>query len=127
MIGNLGETRNIPVVFDALRAQSATVSTCDVKILTLEYGPNPFRPARDGVIKIKYELSGLAAAKLYIFSIEGNLILIKNLGSVVSGVTPWDGRNTFGEVVSSGLYPIALVATDSTGKREIKRGKLIVF
>ena len=128
MIGNLGVTRNIPVVFDAARAAgAAAVSTCDVKILTLEYGPNPFRPSRDGVIKIKYELSGLAAAKLYIFSIEGNLILIKNLGSVVAGVTPWDGRNTFGEVVSSGLYPIALVATDSAGKREIKRGKLIVF
>ena len=104
MIGNLGEARNIPVVFDAARAAgAAAVTTCDVKILTLEYGPNPFRPSRDKEMKIKYELSGLAAAKLYIFSIEGNLILIRNLGSVVSGVTPWDGRNTFGEVVSSGL------------------------
>lgn len=127
MIGNLGETRNIPLVFDAVQAQGTAASSGDVKIEILKYGPNPFRPSRDGLAKIEYRLSGLAAAKLYIFSIEGNLILIKNLGNVAAGVIPWDGRNTFGEVVSSGLYPIALVATDSAGKREIKRGKIIVF
>lgn len=126
-IGNLGETRNLSAVFDSNQVISAAVRTSDVKILSLEYGPNPFRPSRDGTAKIKYQLDGLAAAKLYIFSIEGNLILIKNLGSAVSGVTPWDGKNSFGETVSSGLYPIALVATDSAGKKEIKRGKLIVF
>lgn len=126
-IGNLGATSNLSAVFDSNQVQAAAVRTSDVKILTLEYGPNPFRPSRDGTAKIKYQLDGLAAAKLYIFSIEGNLILIKNLGSAVSGVTPWDGKNSFGETVSSGLYPIALVATDSAGKKEIKRGKLIVF
>jgi len=126
-IGNLGATSNLSAVFDSNQVQAAAVRTSDVKILTLEYGPNPFRPSRDGTAKIKYQLDGLAAAKLYIFSIEGNLILIKNLGSAVSGVTPWDGKNSFGEMVSSGLYPIALVTTDSGGKKEIKRGKLIVF
>ena len=126
-IGNLGATSNLTAVFDANHVQTVAVRTSDVRILTLEYGPNPFRPSRDGSAKIKYEFDGLAAAKLYIFSLEGNLILIRNLGSTVSGVTPWDGKNTFGETVSSGLYPIALVATDSSGKREIKRGKLIVF
>ena len=88
--------------------------------------PNPFNPET----WIPYHLSDSADVTLSIYSADGKLVRTLVLGHQQAGVYEsksraayWDGRNTVGERVASGLYFYTLTAGDftSTGKMLIMK------
>ncbi|MFC1767179.1 S8 family serine peptidase [Candidatus Margulisiibacteriota bacterium] len=91
-------------------------------------GPNPFNPLT-GSTMIKYELSSNASIRIYIFDMSGNLIWRKNYGSGTEGGWQgdnrvyWDGKDSFGQTVSNGVYLYKITA----GNRVIGKGKIIVL
>ena len=64
--------------------------------------PNPFNPTTT----INFSLPTAGKAKIEIFNILGNLVATPFDGVAQSGLTAvvWDGKNTNGETVSSGIY-----------------------
>ena len=87
--------------------------------------PNPFNPET----WIPYQLSTPAEVTLTIFGSNGQLVRTLALGHKVAGVYQsksraayWDGRNTFGERVASGLYFYTLTAGDFTAT-----GKMLIL
>ena len=84
--------------------------------------PNPFNPET----WIPYQLAEAADVKVSIYSVNGTLIRTLALGHQSIGVyhsrnraAHWDGRNTFGERVASGLYFYTLTADDFTATRKM--------
>ena len=84
--------------------------------------PNPFNPET----WIPYELSEAADVLVSIYSVNGHLVRRLDLEHQVAGVyrnrsraVYWDGRNTFGERVASGLYFYTLTAGDFTATRKM--------
>jgi len=127
-VGNVGVKKTILYAFDSSKSYIAgNVSASEVKFTKFKYGPNPFTPGRDPQIMIAYELTRTADIKLYIFSLLGELVFSRSLGSVTPNAYGWDGRNYAGEAVAAGLYPFVLAADDQTGKKEIMRGKIIIL
>jgi hypothetical protein len=127
-VGNVGDKKIIFYAFDSSESFIAgNVSASDVKFIKFKYGPNPFTPGKDPKIMIDYELTRIADIKLYIFSLLGELVFSRNLGSVTSNAYGWAGKNYAGEVVAAGLYPFVLSADDHSGKKEIMRGKIIIL
>ncbi len=83
--------------------------------------PNPFNPET----WIPYHLSESADVTLRIYAADGRLVRTLALGHQPAGIYEsknraayWDGRNTIGEHVASGLYLYTLTAGDfaATGK-----------
>lgn len=76
--------------------------------------PNPFSPARDGVTRFTYTLQQSSEVELQIFTMFGELVLIRRFsaseweGTADSGAGPktieWDGRNGKGQAVLNGVY-----------------------
>ena len=88
--------------------------------------PNPFNPET----WIPYHLSDPAEVTLSIYSAEGRLVRTLALGHQAAGIYEsksraayWDGRNSVGERVASGLYFYTLTAGDfaATGKMLIMK------
>ena len=88
--------------------------------------PNPFNPET----WIPYHLSDPAEVTLSIYSAEGRLVRTLALGHQDAGIYEsksraayWDGRNSVGEHVASGLYFYTLTAGDfaATGKMLIMK------
>jgi len=88
--------------------------------------PNPFNPET----WIPYQLSEPAAVMVHIYAVNGSLIRRLTLGHQPAGTYEnknhaayWDGRNTIGEPVASGVYFYTLIAGDftTTRKMEIKK------
>ena len=84
--------------------------------------PNPFNPET----WIPYQLSASADVSISIYSVNGHLVRQLELGHQSAGVyrsrsraAYWDGRNTFGERVASGLYFYTLTAGDFTATRKM--------
>ena len=128
LVGNLGDKKAVKLKLDSVNALSSGSDTAaEVKFQKFAYGPNPFIIGKDPRLVINFDLTRAAETKLYIFTLLGDLILSKNLGSVSSGPYIWDGKNAYGEIVAAGVYPCTLVASDSSGKKEIVRGKIIVL
>ena len=87
--------------------------------------PNPFNPET----WIPYQLAAPAEVTLTIFGSNGQLVRTLALGHQAAGVYQsksraayWDGRNTFGERVASGLYFYTLTAGDFTAT-----GKMLIL
>ena len=79
--------------------------------------PNPFNPET----WIPYQLAKEADVTLRIYAIDGTLVRTLALGHQPAGMYQnrsravyWDGRNTIGEPVASGLYFYTLTAGDFT-------------
>ena len=86
--------------------------------------PNPFNPET----WIPYELSGPAEVTLRIYSLNGTLVRTLALGHQPAGMyhgknraAYWDGKNSVGEAVASGVYFYTL----STGNFASTRKMLI--
>ena len=84
--------------------------------------PNPFNPET----WIPYHLATDAAVVLTIYDVWGNVVRELRLGHQPAGVYEsrgraayWDGRNSVGEPVASGLYFYTLTAGDFTATRKL--------
>ena len=84
--------------------------------------PNPFNPET----WIPYQLSEPTAVTIRIYSVKGNLVRTLVLGHQPAGMyhrksraAYWDGRNTQGEKVASGLYFYTLSTGDFTATRKM--------
>ena len=84
--------------------------------------PNPFNPET----WIPYQLAKPANVTLTIYDINGHVVRELDLGHQRAGVYQsrkraayWDGRNTVGEPVASGVYFYALTAGDFTATRKM--------
>jgi hypothetical protein len=81
----------------------------------LQNYPNPFNPET----WIPYQLPSDAQVRIHIYNIQGKLVRIMDLGKKATGVyiskdkaAYWDGRDSVGERVSSGIYFYWLSAGD---------------
>ena len=90
-------------------------------ILAQNY-PNPFNPET----WIPYQLSKSAEVSIHIHNVAGHLIRTLDLGlkSTGSYMTPstaayWDGKNSVGERVASGIYFYTLQTTDFAATRRM--------
>ena len=84
--------------------------------------PNPFNPET----WIPYQLKAPAAVRIDIYNPHGVLVRELSLGYQVAGrytsrtrAAYWDGRNTVGEPVASGLYFYTLTAGDFSATRRM--------
>ena len=84
--------------------------------------PNPFNPET----WIPYQLAKPAEVTITIYAINGQVVRTLALGHQSAGIYQsrsraayWDGRNTFGEPVASGLYFYTLTAGDFTATRKM--------
>ena len=84
--------------------------------------PNPFNPET----WIPYQLSKPADVSLTIYDINGHVVRDLDLGHQRAGMYQsksraayWDGRNTVGEPVASGVYFYTLTAGDFTATRKL--------
>jgi hypothetical protein len=83
--------------------------------------PNPFNPET----WIPYQLASNVNVSLYIYDAQGRRIYAKSLGYRKAGshTAHWNGRNTVGEAVASGIYFYSIQAGDfhATRKMLIRR------
>ena len=84
--------------------------------------PNPFNPET----WIPYQLATPADASIFIYAADGKLVRRLELGHQPVGIYEsrsraayWDGRNTLGESVASGVYFYTLTAGDFTATRKM--------
>ena len=84
--------------------------------------PNPFNPET----WIPYQLAESVEVTLYIYAVNGALVRTLALGHQPAGkyqtrsrAAHWDGRNSFGEAVASGVYFYTLTAGDFTATRKM--------
>ena len=103
-----------------LEALLASRIPSETKLL-LNY-PNPFNPET----WIPYQLSASADVSVSIYAVDGCLVRRLDLGHQTAGIYQsksraayWDGRNSFGERVASGLYFYTLTAGDFTATRKM--------
>jgi hypothetical protein len=88
----------------------------------LQNFPNPFNPET----WIPFELSSPAEVIISIYSVSGKLVKIINLGYKPSGLYTskemsayWDGRNSGGEIVSSGVYLYTIQAGNFSATKKM--------
>ena len=84
--------------------------------------PNPFNPET----WIPYQLEAAAEVSLSIYNVSGQLVRTMELGYQSAGLYAnrsdaiyWDGRNTNGEQVASGVYIYRLTAGDFSASRRM--------
>ena len=84
--------------------------------------PNPFNPET----WIPYQIATPAEVKLTIYSADGKIVRMLQLGNMPAGnyqsrsrAAYWDGKNTLGEPVSSGIYFYTLTAGKFTATRKM--------
>ena len=90
--------------------------------LLLANYPNPFNPET----WIPYQLSEPGDVVVRIYGVKGALVRTLALGHQLAGTYQsrtraayWDGRNSLGEVVASGVYFYTLSAGDFTATRKM--------
>ena len=98
-----------------------TVPTPKVTALLANF-PNPFNPET----WIPYQLSKSADVTLLIYNMQGVVVRQLKLGQKPAGVylnrsraIHWDGRNSIGEKVATGVYFYTLTAGDFTATRKM--------
>ena len=84
--------------------------------------PNPFNPET----WIPYQLAKPAEVTLHIYAVNGTLVRVLALGHQSAGkyqsrsrAAHWDGRNSLGETVASGIYFYTVTAGDFTATRKM--------
>ena len=92
------------------------------EIALLPNYPNPFNPET----WIPYQLSEPADVSISIYAADGKLVWTLELGHQPVGIYEswsraayWDGKNTLGEPVASGVYFYTLTAGDFTATRKM--------
>ncbi len=97
--------------------QNTTLFTVDSQNKLLQNYPNPFNPET----WIPYTLIKGIDVSLSIYDAKGHVILQDSLGYQPFGkhIAYWDGRNSTGEPVASGIYFYTLSAGDFTSTRKM--------
>ena len=123
----LHEARQIDLMDSAfqrgvLMLEQLLVSLMPKETTLLPNYPNPFNPET----WIPYQLVKPAHVTLHIYSVNGSLVRTLALGHQPTGIyrsrnraAYWDGRNTFGEQVATGVYFYTLKAGDFTATRKM--------
>jgi flagellar hook assembly protein FlgD len=90
--------------------------------MLLQNFPNPFNPET----WVPYQLADSAEVSLTIYDAHGRIVRHLNLGRKVAGsytdrgkAAYWDGKNSLGERVSSGVYFYRLTAGDFSAVRKM--------
>ncbi|MDE0019029.1 MAG: T9SS type A sorting domain-containing protein, partial [Candidatus Poribacteria bacterium] len=98
------------------------VRSAPKETLLLSNYPNPFNPET----WIPYQLAKSADVTLHIYSADGKLIRKLGLGHQPAGIYQsrgraayWDGRNTLGEPVASGVYFYTFTAGEFIATRKM--------
>ena len=118
--------RRIDAEGSRLLSPKAPVFIQTVKLLRFYNYPNPFVP--DLGTDFICELAGEATLDLKIFDLKGSMV--KNLGWSSSESPPhWDGEDTIGRTVRTGMYIYSLKVTDkATGEvAETRYGKMMAW
>ena len=113
--------KGIAVLQHMLRTLRETETVPKATALLANY-PNPFNPET----WIPYQLAKPADVTLTIYNVDGAFVRTFALGHQPAGMyhTPyraayWDGRNTVGEPVASGLYFYTLTTDDFSATRKM--------
>ena len=92
------------------------------KMALLHNYPNPFNPET----WIPYHLAEPADVALTIYSVDGKVVRLLDLGHQAAGyyrsksrAAYWDGRNNIGERVASGIYFYTITTDDFTATRKM--------
>ena len=108
--------------FDAAAPSTFNVDSIPKKHALLPNYPNPFNPET----WIPYQLSKTANVTLNIYTTNGEIVRSIKLGVMPAGIYKnrsraiyWDGKNTFGEPVSNGVYFYTLIADNFTDTRKM--------
>ena len=118
--GHLGH--KVPEVLQGLLQLLREMGTIPEASALLPNYPNPFNPET----WIPYQLAEPAEITLSIYSVDGRLVRMLDLGHQAAGVYEsrgraayWDGRNESGEPVASGVYFYTLTAGEFTATRKL--------
>ena len=84
--------------------------------------PNPFNP-KSGPTTIRYELDRPATVSIHLYTLAGELVrtLVAGVRHETAGMyhVIWDGTNTAGAMVASGVYFCKFTAAGTTQTRKI--------
>ena len=84
----------------------------------MQNNPNPFNPSTS----IKFYIPDISDVSIKIYDMLGREVALLISGQTSAGyhIVYWNGRNNYGETVSSGIYLYRLIATDiSTGSGQV--------
>ena len=108
-------------VIETQAAPTVQVTLPDKNALFANY-PNPFNPET----WIPYQLAAPTEVTLRIYAANGQVVRVLELGHQAAGLYQnrsraayWDGRNTVGESVASGVYFYTLTAGDFSSTRKM--------
>ena len=113
---------------DAIVGYNGAILTAEITV-TADKGnallvnfPNPFNPET----WIPYQLEKSSEVSITIYAVDGRVVRKLSLGHQPAGLYQtrsraayWDGRNEFGEPVTSGVYFYTLTAGDFTATRKM--------
>lgn len=128
---------------DQVTTESHTIASVNISTLHLSvfapfqqaqasqfiFGPSPFNPTKDGTAYFWYWLNAEKSTKLCIYDINGNLVVKKEFQKGTNGgkgginTVAWDGKNAFGERLSSGVYQYQIIQ----GGTMVGKNKLVIF
>ncbi|MFQ5510416.1 MAG: FlgD immunoglobulin-like domain containing protein, partial [Candidatus Krumholzibacteriia bacterium] len=102
---------------DEFRSPVATVTVSRLAAALSQNFPNPFNPQTT----IEYTVSAKAMVSIEIFDASGALVTRLDQGERDAGThrAEWDGRDTAGRSVSSGVYFYRLMGVGGTGTRKM--------
>ena len=111
-----------PVVATKMALAQSVDEEPDASDSSIEFGlnqnyPNPFNPATT----IRYTLAEATEVKLVIYNIIGQEVKVLVNSTQVEGVhgVQWDGRDTFGHIVATGMYLYRLHAGPNVAVRKM--------
>jgi hypothetical protein len=83
--------------------------------------PNPFNPST----RLEYELARAGRVRLRIFDVGGRLVREVDVGHRPAGLSsiPWDGRDSRGRTLGSGVYVVRLEAGNGTSHLRVTMTK----
>jgi hypothetical protein len=95
-----------------MMSQTVTVKTKAYELILHQNHPNPFNPSTT----ISFTLPKQSTAKLTIYNVEGRLVTTLLDGTMDEGLkeVTWDGTDSHGNLVSSGVYFYRLKAGGKT-------------
>jgi hypothetical protein len=87
---------------EAFLLADGNVETLPVQYALLQNYPNPFNPTTS----IRYELPANSYVELVIYNVQGQVVreLVNGWQKAQRYVVEWDGKNTQGKSVASGIY-----------------------
>ena len=110
------------MIADAFVSLALEVAPHPEATVLLQNYPNPFNPET----WIPYQLSEAAVVTINIYGVAGNVVRSLNLGHQTAGyyrsrsqAAYWDGRNSLGERVASGVYFYQIQAGEFSATRRM--------